>query len=432
MAPRSSLTALLSLLLLSTVARAQHGDPTFQTQPYLLDPQPDHIALLFELHRAQAAEVTLTGPDGDRTHASRATKHHLLRLTGLQPDTAYSYVVRLTDGPTRDGRFRTPRAHDRADGRICLYGDSRSGEEAHQRVVAGLQRAHQAQPMEAVLHLGDFAARGGDLEEWVPPFQSVTPLAREVGYLPVLGNHELNPDDTGRPHYTRFFGRAMAEQAYYTRRFGPLHLVVLDTNTDWPDDAAQLTWAREQLSGLRAALPDDFILLLAHHPMFSSSLHEDHEPLRAALADAARANADVVFGGHDHTYERGTVDGLHYFVSGGGGSPLYALNHHRPGQLAYAPEHHFMCLQARDGVLELSALRPDGSLIEACSVRRGGAFVCADGTPRGAVGGVSPARFWLTSPFLWRRLGPGLALLSLLGWLILQAVRRRRERRRAG
>jgi len=123
-----------------------------------------------------------------------------------------------------------------------------------------------------------------------------------------------------------------------------------------------------------------------------------------------------------------TLQRLHYVVSGGGGSPLYGLNHRRAGQLAYAPEHHFVCLQARDGVLELSALRPDGTLIETCSVQRVGAFVCADGSPRGVIGGVSPARFWITSGFLWRRLGPVLVLLALLTWLVTFVVRRRARR----
>ncbi|MCA9577556.1 MAG: metallophosphoesterase [Myxococcales bacterium] len=426
-----TLGALLMAALMAreTHARAQTQDPTFQTPPYLMDPQPTELTLLFELRRASAAEVTLTGPEGARTLPSPTTKHHMVRLRGLQPDASYTYQVRLAEGPTRNGHFRTPRDHERDDARLCLYGDSRSGEEEHQRVIAGLRRAHQAAPMEALVHLGDFAARGGELGEWVAPFASIGPLAQEVGLVPVLGNHELIPDGTGRPHYTRFLGRAMGSTAYYTRRFGPLHLVVLDTNTDWPEDAAQLEWAREQLRTLRAAHAEDFILVLAHHPMFSSSLHEDHQPLRDALEQSVREHADMVFGGHDHTYERGTVSGLHYVVSGGGGSPLYALNHRRDGQLAYAHEHHFVCVDVADGTLTLTAQRPDGTTLEACAVRRGEPFVCADGTPRGVVGGVPPWRFWITSALLWWRLGPALLLLAVAFGVVRRWLARRRARR---
>jgi predicted MPP superfamily phosphohydrolase len=423
--------ALAVLVLLTLMPAWARAEAVFRTEPYLLDPQPHSVVLMFELDAARAAEVTLTGPEGERVVPSPAVAHHLLRLEGLLPDTEYAYAVRVLGPDRRDhrGTFRTPRTHDRTDARICLYGDSRSGEPEHRKVVAALRRTLAQHPAEAVVHLGDFATEGGELEEWLAPFESVAPLAREVPLLFVLGNHELLPDDTGRPHYERFFGRAFGEQAYYVRRFGPLHLVVLDTNTDWPDDEAQLTWAREQLASLRAAHPDDFILLLAHHPMFSGSLHEDHMPLREALEAAAREHADLVFGGHDHTYERGTVDGLHYIVSGGGGSPLYEINHRRAGQLAYVPEYHFLCLDANAGQLTLQVTRMDGSPLEQCTLRRGQPFVCADGTPRGVIGGEAPWRFWMTSRFLWRRLGPALALLALLIVVARNALARRRDRR---
>lgn len=432
--PSGLLPMLVTLLLALAPSRAR-ADAHYRTEPYLLDPQPQSVALLFELSTPHGAAVTVAGPGEPsvvRVLRSAATAHHLVRLEGLEPDTTYSYAVEVpgADRLARSGSFRTPRSHVRDDARICLYGDSRSGEPEHRKLIAALRRTLERSPADAVVHLGDFATAGGELEEWVEPFESITPLAREWPYLFVLGNHELLPDDTGRPNYERFVGRALGARAYYVRRFGPLHLVVLDTNTEWAEDRAQVRWAREQLATLRAEHPDDFILVLAHHPMFSSSLHEDFLPLRDELESAVREHADMVLGGHDHTYERGTVDGLHYLVSGGGGSPLYTLNHHRAGQLAYAPEHHFACIDVRDGELTLRVTRSSGSLLEECRLRRGQPFVCADGTPRGPIGGVAPWRFWATSGHLWRRLGPALALLVLVVVVVRRSLARRREKRR--
>ncbi len=423
----------LALLLLVSPSLAQ-ARAAYRTAPYLLDAQPDSVDLLFELDSPRAATVTLTGPAGDREIPSASVAHHLVRLGGLQPDTPYTYTVAVSGaaGLRHTGHFRTPRGHERTDARICLYGDSRSGEEEHRKLLATLRRTLTEDPAETLVHLGDFAAAGGDLDEWVAPFESIAPLAQEVPYLLVLGNHELLPHDTGRRPFERFFGRAFGDEAYFVRRFGPLHLVVLDTNTDWAEDRAQVTWAREQLRALRTAHPDDFILVLAHHPMFSSALHEDFMPLRHELESAVREHADMVLGGHDHTYERGTVDGLHYLVSGGGGSPLYTLNHRRAGQLAYVPEHHFACVDVRDGELTLRVTRSNGSLLEECRVRRGEAFVCADGTPRGPIGGVPPWRFWITSGHLWKRLGPAIALLMLLWVVGRRAVARKRGRPEPG
>ncbi len=427
--------AFVSLCLLSWLLwlspRGARADAAFAKGPYLLDPRPESIALLFELASPARAEVVLHGPAGERRYESPEQAHHLLPLRGLLPDTPYRYEVRAA-GIVQLGQFHTPRDHERQDARLCAYGDSRSGEPAHRQLIATLGAALEERPAEAVLHLGDFAARGGDLDEWVEPFRSITPLARQVGFLPVLGNHELTPNDTGMPHYVRFFGAALASEPFYVRRFGPLHLVVLNTNSEWDAEDTQVAWAEEQLEALRRAHPDDFIVVASHHPMFSGSLHEDHEPLRDTLAAATRAHADLVIGGHDHTYERGSVAGLHYLVSGGGGSPLYAINHRREGQLAYVPEHHFLCMDVAEGRLRVSAVRHDGRPIETCSFARGEAWRCADGSPRGVVGGVSPLRFWVTSTFLWRRLGPVLVILLLLFLAIRYARRRARPSNPAG
>ena len=77
----------------------------------------------------------------------------------------------------------------------------------------------------------------------------------------------------------------------------------------------------------------------------------------------------------------------------------------------------------------LTAQRRDGTTLEVCAVRRGQPFVCADGTPRGVVGGVPPWRFWITSALLWWRLGPALLLLAVAFGVVRRWLARRRARR---
>ena len=51
--------------------------------------------------------------------------------------------------------------------------------------------------------------------------------------------------------------------------------------------------------------------------------HGGSERVRLAVQAAGRRHPiEAVFAGHEHFYERGEVDGLRYFVIGGGGAPL--------------------------------------------------------------------------------------------------------------
>ena len=61
-----------------------------------------------------------------------------------------------------------------------------------------------------------------------------------------------------------------------------------------------------------------------HHPPFSISLHGGQRDLRERWTPLfERYGVTAVFSGHDHCYERAERNGVHYFVSGGGGAPLY-------------------------------------------------------------------------------------------------------------
>ena len=66
-----------------------------------------------------------------------------------------------------------------------------------------------------------------------------------------------------------------------------------------------------------------------HHPPFSISLHGGSRDLRERWAPLfEKYQVTAVFSGHDHVYERAEHEGIRYFVSGGGGAPLYPRRPH--------------------------------------------------------------------------------------------------------
>jgi acid phosphatase type 7 len=148
---------------------------------------------------------------------------------------------------------------------------------------------------------------------------------------PVPGNHEYFTE--GATGYFEYFGEAAGdpEEGYYSYELGSWHVVALNSNCEevrCGPGSPQTRWLEEDL-----ATNDEARCTLAymHHPRFSSG--EKHgssdggvENLWEALYEA---DADVVFSGHEHNYERfspqdpqGRVDpgrGIRQFVVGTGG-----------------------------------------------------------------------------------------------------------------
>lgn len=113
---------------------------------------------------------------------------------------------------------------------------------------------------------------------------------------------------------------------YYSLDIGrSLRLICLDTGPDGALAAnrqAQLDW----LDALLARSADKFLVVMMHHPLYSLSGRSHERALRAALLERFhKANVRAVFSGHDHNYQRHTVEGMAHVISGAGGATLQPL-----------------------------------------------------------------------------------------------------------
>ncbi|MHC1592049.1 MAG: hypothetical protein ACXQS8_08175, partial [Candidatus Helarchaeales archaeon] len=83
---------------------------------------------------------------------------------------------------------------------------------------------------------------------------------------------------------------------------------------------------------------------------------------------------DVVFQGHDHHYERMLVNGIYYFVTGGGGGPL---DFYMPWEIQRTWStykllfHHYMTADVNGNVLTLRAVRVDGFVMDTIQIVKG-------------------------------------------------------------
>jgi hypothetical protein len=111
-----------------------------------------------------------------------------------------------------------------------------------------------------------------------------------------------------------------------------------------------------------------------HHPIYTSGRYRASAlATRSALESIfRRRHVSVVFSGHEHIYQRSTLqNGIQYFISGGAGSL-------RPGDgrpapyiaRTYSENYHFMLVEIEGDVLHFQAISRTGATIDAGRLRR--------------------------------------------------------------
>lgn len=261
---------------------------------------------------------------------------HRVALAGLSPGTRYAYRVEAE--PPQPGSFATaPDAKDPRPFRVLVYGDNRTNGGDHELVV----RAAASEPVQLALHTGDMVADARDERDWADWFAAERELLSRTALLPTAGNHEVT--DRAAP-YARHF---LDERAptYRAVDYGPLHILALDSFEQAAGDGtrpgaisdAQRAWAE---ADVRALGPDRHLWLLVHqgphsHPLHPRPGHGGSEPVRALIASLMALHpVEAIWAGHEHFYERDTLEGMRSFVVGGGGAPLEDPDPTAPGVVA--------------------------------------------------------------------------------------------------
>ena len=223
--------------------------------------------------------------------------------------------------------------------------------------------------LSAVFMLGDAQYEDGTLAKLMESFDPSWGRLKPIMH-PAIGNHEYG--DPGAAGYWDYFNGAgqpngpagRRGEGWYSLDLGTWHVVVLNSNCDQVSCAAggpQEQWLRADL----AAHPARCTVAVMHHPLVSSGESDEGEgttpavgPLWQALYDN---DADLVYSGHDHAYERfaplnpqAQVDparGLRMLLTGTGGK-----NHQQPKSVRAGSE-------VRDGTafgVTRVVLHPDG------------------------------------------------------------------------
>jgi hypothetical protein len=286
-----------------------------------------------------------------------------MTLTGLSPGKTYTYEA--FPGEAGTGSFKTPPAGDAAF-EFVVFGDTRTRHDVHRAVIQGiLKYAHP----DFIMHTGDLVADGNDTSLWPIFFAIEGPLLRKAAFYPALGNHERNSKN--------YYGY-MEARPYYSFDWGAAHFTVInsDLGNAAPSEAERTDFWKEQthwLEGdLRGAQRARLRFLCAHHPpMTAVTWRQGDNPHMTALEPLfEKYRLTAGFFGHDHNYQHYLKGGIHYFITGGGGAPLYDVDSPPAGiTKKVARTENFVVVKVDGKGARIEALKPDGELLDAADLR---------------------------------------------------------------
>lgn len=260
--------------------------------------------------------------------------------------------------------------------KFALFGDTGSGSRAQNEVGAQMEAFRKKFPFTFVLMAGDNMYGSQRAQDFVTKFEKPYEalLSAGVKFFAAIGNH----DESLQINYKLF---NMGGQRYYAFRAdgkevgpdvgkGP-RFYALDSNYM---DKSQLDWIEKQLG----AGGDDWKICYFHHPLYSSARkHGSALDQRKVLEPLfIQYKVDVVFAGHEHVYERvKPQQGIHYFVSGSGGT-LRKGDLRRPSQyteVGFDQDYHFVLFEIDGDELHFQAVSRTGSTIDSGTIKRGAA-----------------------------------------------------------
>lgn len=313
---------------------------------------------------------------------------HVVTLQNLVSATNYFFQV---SSETRAGTVTSSRDIFRTlknSGPVRFYvvSDTAGTNPVTRVLVDQMAREHP----DLVLHCGDIVDLDfNDLlagREYFAPFQ---PLIKNTPVYLTPGNHDVDPNlggEAGITNYQEVFylptNSVTGTKLFYSFDHGDVHFVSLFN--PWYHvyvpraDDAQYTWLTNDLA--RTTKP--WKIIFCHFPaaMCSSHYHDNYNGYNTPLDQfefmeliAPIANTygvQLLFSGHDHTYQRfAPVGGLYCIVNGSGGHPLYQGRYPLPGLRYFRSTYSFLRVAVTNQVLQLEAVNSQGVVFDRLTIQ---------------------------------------------------------------
>jgi hypothetical protein len=240
--------------------------------------------------------------------------------------------------------------------KFAVIGDNGTGERPQYEIGDLMAQWRGVFPFDMVIMLGDNLYGSQNPKDFKTKFEMPYKALLDGGvkFYASLGNHDNQENRFYKPWN-------MEGERYYTYKKNNVRFFVLDT--DYLDQK-QREWIERELKNST----DDWKIAYFHHPLYSSAAaHGSQIDLQLILEPLfVKYGVNVVFQGHDHTYERiKPQKGIYYFVEGSSGKL-------RPGDLRKTPltefgndrDNTFMLVEIDDDNMSFQTIARGGKTVE--------------------------------------------------------------------
>jgi tartrate-resistant acid phosphatase type 5 len=245
--------------------------------------------------------------------------------------------------------------------RIVGMGDFGSGSEEQRHVAEAIVRMGGAARFDFGLTFGDnfypSGMTGTDDPRWRDWWESLYgPLG--ITFYPSLGNHEWYSDDGAAAEIAYHSASWRFPSPYYSFTAGPVQFFAIDTTEI---SEAEVIWLDKQIGASSA----HWKVVYGHHPIFAPEKNEKNgaymKYTQARLWPILRGRVDAYLCGHQHAMAHmKPQDGVHFFMSGGGGAPLSKVAKKSEGALFAESTFGFLTLEADAAKMSISIFDTDG------------------------------------------------------------------------
>jgi len=245
--------------------------------------------------------------------------------------------------------------------RIVGMGDFGSGSEGQRSVAAAIVRMGKAAPFDLGLTFGDnfypSGMTGTDDRRWKDWWESLYgPLG--ITFYPSLGNHEWYSDDGAAAEIAYRSPTWRFPAPYYSFTAGPVQFFATDTTEI---SEAEVIWLDKAIG----ASTSRWKVVYGHHPIFAPERNAKSgaymKYMQARLWPVIRGRIDAYLCGHQHAMAHmDPRDGVHFFMSGGGGAPLVKVAKKAPGALFAESTFGFLTLEADAAKMTIAIFDTDG------------------------------------------------------------------------
>lgn len=248
--------------------------------------------------------------------------------------------------------------------RVLAFGDFGTGSPQQIQLAAAMKEYQKKSPFDFGITLGDNFYPNGvsspDDPQWKAKWEDLYgPLG--LSFYATLGNHDYMRSDGPAAEilHTQKSPSWKMPATYYTYTAGPVQFFAIDTIelSDSVLPNKEMAWLDTEIAKSKAR----WKVVYGHYQIYSATRGDEQNLIRRLLP-ILRNRVDVYLCGHDHNLqELKPEDGVHFFVSGGGGAGVYPFRQpNYPHSIFKQEQYGFTVLDADKDQIRMRFIGLDG------------------------------------------------------------------------